>query len=838
MMSKNRFLLVSIFPVMLLLLNFSAVPVVAVQSSDEVEIITVEGQPLAANILRVLEALQTLGHPLERNLQNRLKAAASVRDGRLLQQLMDSVVLAAVHINPEVRVQVKRGAAHAELQQHGFVPVLIKVHNQGAVETMLHIKSPQGGAVYAGASLGILKRQAQTELNRDEDAAASGSAKRFLDIEVFRKPPMTTRLSGLTVEYVIALISSAEFGNREATLQFDVGSGTQDLGFRGELPVLFRVQPAVAVKLYIRDENKDPSLARLIITDSQGRVYPSQIKRLAPDLFFQPQVYRADGETVLLPAGEYEISSSRGPEYQVQHQRLRVEQAKNGQQAGLEVKLRRWIDPNAFGYFSGDHHIHGAGCSHYTSPTEGVTPADMFRQVKGEGLNVGCVLTWGPCFDFQRQYFSPVALELSEPRTLLKYDLEISGFGSAAMGHVCLLNLKDQTYPGSKGTKTDNWPSWTVPVLRWCKEQGGVTGYPHSALGVDEVRGAQWTMNQYDTNTDGEISAAEYQGGLFPATFEQSDKNRDQALDREEIENSLAAAAEQLPNYAIAAMSGRGAMEILVSVPEGVCDFISAMDTPRVSEWNTWYHLLNCGFPLKLSGETDFPCMSSRRVGQGRVYVQLGDVKRVDYSAWCLGLGKGQSYVSDGYAHALSFAVDGHSAGRQDVELPQAGSVQVTADVAFAPATPVGVAYGTLDPESNRVAGDTVQLHAPRSLEFVKGGQRIVELVVNGQKVAQQRVAADGKVHQLKFDIEITQSSWVALRQFPQLHTNPVNVIVAEKPIRASRRSAQWCLESTRQLWKLRNRYISQEERDEAWLAYERSIKRYMEIMNESANRD
>jgi hypothetical protein len=27
-------------------------------------------------------------------------------------------------------------------------------------------------------------------------------------------------------------------------------------------------------------------------------------------------------------------------------------------------------------------------------------------------------------------------------------------------------------------------------------------------------------------------------------------------------------------------------------------------------------------------------------------------------------------------------------------------------------------------------------------------------------------------------------------------------------------------------------------ERDEAWLAYERSIKRYLEIMNESTNRD
>ena len=44
-----------------------------------------------------------------------------------------------------------------------------------------------------------------------------------------------------------------------------------------------------------------------------------------------------------------------------------------------------------------------------------------------------------------------------------------------------------------------------------------------------------------------------------------------------------------------------------MTVAEGVCDFISAMDTRSHREWNTWYHLLNCGFPLKVSGETDFP---------------------------------------------------------------------------------------------------------------------------------------------------------------------------------------------------------------------------------------
>ena len=84
-------------------------------------------------------------------------------------------------------------------------------------------------------------------------------------------------------------------------------------------------------------------------------------------------------------------------------------------------------------------------------PDRGRLPEDMFLQVKGEGLNVGCNLTWGPCYDFQRQFFEPTPHKLSEPFTVLKYDVEVSGFGSQALGHVCLLNLRDQTYPGSDG---------------------------------------------------------------------------------------------------------------------------------------------------------------------------------------------------------------------------------------------------------------------------------------------------------------------------------------------------------------------------------------------------
>ena len=93
------------------------------------------------------------------------------------------------------------------------------------------------------------------------------------------------------------------------------------------------------------------------------------------------------------------------------------------------------------------------------------------------------------------------------------------------------------------------------------------------------------------------------------------------------------------------------------------------------------------------------------------------------------------------------------------------------------------------------MVGDTVNLHAPRDTGFVEGGERLVKIVVNGQVAASKKVPADGKPHDLRFEVPIARSSWIAVRQFPQLHTNPVNVIVQQQPIRASRGSALWCAE-------------------------------------------
>ncbi len=105
------------------------------------------------------------------------------------------------------------------------------------------------------------------------------------------------------------------------------------------------------------------------------------------------------------------------------------------------------------------------------------------RQVLGERLNMGAVLTWGPDYYYQKQFFSG---RIDNPEStsdrLLHYDLEVSGFPSSHSGHIILLNLKDQDYPGSK--VIEDWPTWDLPIFRWAKSQGAVVGFAHSGWGL------------------------------------------------------------------------------------------------------------------------------------------------------------------------------------------------------------------------------------------------------------------------------------------------------------------------------------------------------------------
>src|SRR5262249_7407317 len=154
--------------------------------------------------------------------------------------------------------------------------------------------------------------------------------------------------------------------------------------------------------------------------------------------------------------------------------------------------------------------------------------------------------------------------------------------------------------------------TWTTPLMRWAKEQGAVTGYAHSASGLvlrDSNGMARQLLALYDTNGDGVLSKDEAAKAVLPEPFAVIDKDGDGMLTAKEIADSVTRTRESLPNLIVPPMDGIGAQEICVTVEQHLCDFISAMDTARIPEWNCWYHIMNAGFPLKASGETDFPCI-------------------------------------------------------------------------------------------------------------------------------------------------------------------------------------------------------------------------------------
>jgi hypothetical protein len=58
--------------------------------------------------------------------------------------------------------------------------------------------------------------------------------------------------------------------------------------------------------------------------------------------------------------------------------------------------------------------------------------------------------------------------------------------------------------------------------------------------------------------------------------------------------------------------------------------------------------------------------------------------------------------------------------------------------------------------------------------------------------------------------------------------------LVNDKPIRASRKSAEWCLKAVDQCWSQKSSHIRLEERGEAERAYEAARAAYRQRLNES----
>jgi hypothetical protein len=192
-------------------------------------------------------------------------------------------------------------------------------------------------------------------------------------------------------------------------------------------------------------------------------------------------------------------------------------------------------------------------------------------------------------------------------------------------------------YPG--GTSDTHWPRLGLNTLKWAKKQGAVCGPAHSG-------------------------------------------------------NGLAVASTELPNllrFPRLTVSARMSISWTIthevpgpdwqaSVP--AVDFNSTADTPYNWELNIWYHTLNCGFRQRISGETDFPCITGDRVGGGRSYVKVDG--KLTYDKWCDGIQQGRCYVGDGRSHLMDFRAENVAVGENGSELRLSAprTVKLTAKVA------------------------------------------------------------------------------------------------------------------------------------------------------------
>ena len=170
-----------------------------------------------------------------------------------------------------------------------------------------------------------------------------------------------------------------------------------------------------------------------------------------------------------------------------------------------------------------------------------------------------------------------------------------------------------------------------------------------------------------------------------------------------------------------------------VDIALGAADTIDVL-CQRNEEVNTehWYQLLNCGFQCPISAGTDaFLNVPYHLIpGAGRLYARVDSP--LTYDGWIEAYRKGRSFATNG--PLLKFRVNDREAGEEIRWKTGSLPLQVEAEAVS---------------------------HVPMSR---------MDLIVNGKVVASQEAGEGGKLIRLTREVEISDSSWVAVRVHGEPH--------------------------------------------------------------------
>jgi len=195
------------------------------------------------------------------------------------------------------------------------------------------------------------------------------------------------------------------------------------------------------------------------------------------------------------------------------------------------------------------------------------------------------------------------------------------------------------------------------------------------------------------------------------------------------------------------------------------------------------------------------------------------------YEAWIRGLQQHRQYCGDGRSHILEYRVNGRVLQDAELLLNESGTVTIEGLVA-ARLEP----QPTPETESRRVNAFGYDIEKAR----IAGTREVpIELVMNGLPVDVVKLLADGVPRSIQLRTKITRSSWLALRIYPSVHTHPLFVAVGGKPIRASKRSAEWCRACVDKIWEVKSPFMRESERPAAADAFDHARAAYEAIAKE-----
>jgi hypothetical protein len=431
--------------------------------------------------------------------------------------------------------------------------------------------------------------------------------------------------SNSTAAYFLEVLES-EAGNRKGRLSIEAG------GRKLDAEVQLDVRPLAVLRVRLEEQDGAATAARVYMTGSDGLAYTplghiSRITAMSSEYYFH-----AEGSFELeLPSGPTVIEASRGLEYELTRAEIRLEPGKP-QEARL--RLKRWENMAAKGWYSSDAHIH----ANYTAPHhQVVTPEDARLQALGEDLNNANMMVANSSSSFLHDLFqfSGKPHPLSGANHLLYWNEEMRNAG--AYGHMCFYGLKQLVHPlytGFAGTPfwEDYPPNYTQ--ARNAQQQGGAVTYAHPIAG-----GA----------IQGSSPRLEPLGRLYPPMAPVTFEN---------------ASVSELP----------------VDLALGQIDALDVFsNSDEIGSMEIWYGLLNCGFRLAVSAGSDSftNVVDHYTPGGGRVYVHSGD--RLNYEEWIRAYKSGRSFGSNG--PMLLFTVNGKEPGEEIRLTKAAARVRVAARV-------------------------------------------------------------------------------------------------------------------------------------------------------------